>query len=122
MTSTLISGGAVVTVDNTATVLDPGWVHIVDGKIAAVGAGEPPSATLESVDERVDASGCAVMPGMTNGHTHLFQTFFRGLADDKPLLDWLRSCIWPAAEHLDAETAYHAARISTTRHSSAAGL
>ena len=111
MTSTLISGGAVVTVDNTATVLDPGWVHIVDGKIAAVGAGEPPFATLESVDERVDASGCAVMPGMTNGHTHLFQTFFRGLADDKPLLDWLRSCIWPAAEHLDAETAYHAARI-----------
>ena len=49
------------------------------------------------------------MPGMTNAHTHLFQAFFRGLADDKALLDWLRDCIWPAAVHLDAEIAAAAA-------------
>ena len=46
---------------------------------------------------------------MTNGHTHLFQTFFRGLADDKTLLDWLRECIWPGASHLDGELAHAAA-------------
>jgi 5-methylthioadenosine/S-adenosylhomocysteine deaminase len=33
------------------------------------------------------------------------------LADDKPLLDWLRDCIWPGAEHIDPEIAYHAARL-----------
>ena len=51
------------------------------------------------------------MPGMTNAHTHLFQTMFRGLADDKSLLDWLRDCIWPAAIHLDAEIARAAALV-----------
>jgi 5-methylthioadenosine/S-adenosylhomocysteine deaminase len=37
----------------------------------------------------------AVMPGMINGHTHLSQTFVRGLADDKPLLVWLKQVMWP---------------------------
>ncbi len=111
MTTTLISGGAIVTVDRDSTIHDPGWIYIDGSVISGVGSGDPPLNLLESADEHIDASGCAVMPGMTNAHTHLFQTFFRGLADDQPLLDWLKTCIWPAAEHIDAETAYHAARI-----------
>ena len=111
MSSTLITGGAVVTVDALSTVHDPGWVHIENGRIAAVGAGDPAPGLIDAVDAVIDAKGCAVMPGMTNGHTHLFQTFLRGLADDQPLLDWLRTCIWPAAEFIDADTIYHAARI-----------
>ena len=106
----LITGGAVVTLDNNGTVHDPGWVRIDDGRISAIGAGVAPSAMHDNV-EVIDASDCAVMPGMTNAHTHLFQTFFRGLADDRMLLDWLRDCIWPAAEHIDAETAYLAAKV-----------
>ncbi len=101
----LIHGGAVVTVDDHATVLDPGWVYTREGRIAQTGAGDPPEAVLRSAGEVIDATGGAVMPGMTNAHTHLFQTFFRGLADDKPLLDWLAECIWPGAVHLDAELA-----------------
>ena len=97
MTSLLIAGGAVVTVDDTFTVHDPGWVLVDGERIADVGAGEAPAAMVEAADAVIDASGSAVMPGMTNAHTHLFQTFFRGLADDKPLLDWLRDCIWPGA-------------------------
>ena len=37
----------------------------------------------------------ALLPGMVNGHTHLSQTFVRGLADDKPLLAWLKQIMWP---------------------------
>ncbi len=48
---------------------------------------------------------------MVNAHTHLFQTFFRGLADDKALLDWLRDCIWPGAVHLDRHSARLAALV-----------
>ena len=59
----------------------------------------------------IDGSGTATIPGMINAHTHLFQTFFRGLADDKSLLDWLKECIWPGAIHLDAETAKLAAKV-----------
>ena len=102
----LIINGAVVTVDDDATIHDPGWVHLVDDTIADVGAGDPPADVVAAAQRVLDAGGHAVMPGMTNAHTHLFQTFFRGLADDKQLLDWLRTCIWPGAIHLDAEAAY----------------
>jgi 5-methylthioadenosine/S-adenosylhomocysteine deaminase len=53
----------------------------------------------------------AVIPGMVNAHTHLFQTFIRGLADDKPLLDWLKTAIWPVAQAMTEEEAYYAALV-----------
>ena len=109
MPDLLIHGGAVVTVDDAGTLHDPGWVYVRGNRVAEVGAGEPPSGRVRQADEVIDAAGCAVMPGMTNAHTHLFQTLFRGLADDKTLLDWLRDCIWPAAIHLDADIAHAAA-------------
>ena len=98
-----------VTVDDDGTVHDPGWVYVRGNRVAAVGAGEPPPSRVRQADEVIEAGGCAVMPGMTNAHTHLFQTLFRGLADDKTLLDWLRDCIWPAAVHIDADVAHAAA-------------
>ena len=105
----LIHGGAVVTVDDDGTIHDPGWVYVHGNQVAEVGAGEPPRARGRQAAEVIDAAGCAVMPGMTNAHTHLFQALFRGLADDKALLEWLRDCIWPAAVYLDADIAHAAA-------------
>jgi len=107
----LIENAAVVTVDDDLTLHDPGWVHVVDDHIEEVGGGEAPVEVRESAGRTIDGSGQAVMPGMVNGHTHLFQTFFRGQADDKPLLEWLRESIWPAAVHLDGESAYLAAMV-----------
>jgi 5-methylthioadenosine/S-adenosylhomocysteine deaminase len=98
----LVHGGAVVTVDDVFTVHDPGWVYIDDGVIVEVGAGSPPNARLQA-QTVIGAAGMAVMPGMVNAHTHLFQTFFRGLGDDKSLLDWLRDYIWPAASLMTAD-------------------
>lgn len=107
----LIEGAAVVTVDGEFSVHDPGWIHVVADTIAGVGPGPAPADVRAASDRVIDATGSAVMPGMTNAHTHLFQTFFRGLADDKPLLDWLRDCIWPGAVHLDRESARLAALV-----------
>lgn len=109
MGSLLIEGGAVVTVDDSWTIHDPGWVRVEGNRIADVGAGDPPESARSSVDDVISAVGGVVMPGMTNAHTHLFQTVFRGLADDKTLLPWLQDCIWPGASELDAESAYAAA-------------
>ncbi len=105
----LVHGGAIVTVDDLGTIHDPGWVYVRGGKIAEVAAGAPPESRRRQAAEVIDAAQCAVMPGMTNAHTHLFQAFFRGLADDKALLDWLRDCIWPGVVHLDADIAHAAA-------------
>jgi len=37
-----------------------------------------------------------LMPGMINSHTHSSMGYFRGLADDLALMDWLNNYIWPA--------------------------
>lgn len=100
-----------MTVDDAGQVLDPGWVLVDDDLVVATGAGEPPVQVSGASDLVLDTTGGTVMPGMVNGHTHLFQTLFRGLADDKTLLDWLRDCIWPGATELDAEAAHAAATL-----------
>ena len=110
MTTILIENGSIVTVNDRQEVLSPGYVFIEDDLIVAVGAGEVP-APYRKADMVLDASLMAVMPGLVNGHTHLFQAFIRGLADDKPLLDWLKACIWPVAQTLTAEEAYVAALL-----------
>lgn len=44
-----------------------------------------------------------LIPGLVNLHTHAAMTLMRGIADDLPLMDWLKSHIWPAeAKHVSA--------------------
>lgn len=38
----------------------------------------------------------AILPGFINAHTHLAMNFFRGLAEDLTLMDWLHNNMWPA--------------------------
>lgn len=111
MSTILIENGAVVTVDDTGQIFNPGYVFIKDDRIAALGQGQAPPELRSQAETNVDASLMAVMPGMVNAHTHLFQTFIRGLADDKPLLDWLAAAIWPVAKALTEEEAYLAAML-----------
>ena len=55
-----------------------------DGRIVAVGAGEPPA---ELKAQTVwDAHGHWVMPGFISAHSHLWQSAYRGLAADQTLL------------------------------------
>lgn len=37
----------------------------------------------------------AVLPGLVNLHTHAAMSLLRGLADDLPLMTWLKEYIWP---------------------------
>ena len=46
--------------------------------------------------ERVSLGEHALIPGLVNAHTHNPMTLLRGLADDLPLMTWLRDHIWPA--------------------------
>jgi len=110
MSSILIKNGAIVTVDETNQVYKTGYVFIEDDLITAIGAGEAPSL-YRKADSVIDAALMAVMPGIVNAHTHLFQTFIRGLADDKSLIDWLKAAIWPVAQALTEEEAYVAAMV-----------
>jgi 5-methylthioadenosine/S-adenosylhomocysteine deaminase len=109
--SILIENGTVVTVDDRQQVHDPGYVLVEGDRIVEIGAGQAQARQRAGAGTILDARHMAVMPGMVNGHTHLFQTFIRGLADDKPLLDWLEAAIWPVAKSLTEEEAYLAAMV-----------
>jgi len=95
VTTLLIKDGFVLTMDEKNTVHVPGWVWIKNDRIGAVGAGKPRADLADCADRVIDATNMAVLPGLVNGHTHLSQTFMRGLADDKGLLDWLKRVVRP---------------------------
>ena len=76
--SILVKGGLVVTQNWKREVLK-GDVLIENGKIASVGHAKA------RPDEVVDASGCIVMPGLINCHTHVAMSLMRSIADDVKL-------------------------------------
>ena len=88
---TLVRGGTVVTCDDSDRVVE-GDVLLRGGEIVAIGR---VSAELRGFARVIDARGCAVIPGFVQAHVHLCQALFRGMADDMPLLEWLRTRIWP---------------------------
>ena len=97
----LITGGTVVTMAGPN--IDQGSVVIRNGEIVAVG---PSSEIDRSFNARtvIRAGGHAVVPGFVNAHTHVPMTLFRGIADDRELMDWLTNFIFPAeAKNVDRE-------------------
>jgi len=76
----------------------------VDGRIVAVGAGEPPA---ELKTQTVwDAHGHWVMPGFISAHSHLWQSAYRGLAADQTLLGWIAVLYGKRVTHATAEDLY----------------
>src|SRR5262245_65792542 len=86
-----------------------GDVSIRSGRIAAVA-----SAIAEPHDRTIDARGGYVLPGLIQTHIHLCQTLFRGYADDLPLMEWLRTRIWPMEAAHTPATLRAAARLAAT--------
>ena len=63
--------------------------------------------------EIVDCSGCLIMPGLVNCHTHAAMSFLRGLADDLPLDRWLNDYIFPSeAKHAGPDFVYWGTALS----------
>ncbi len=105
----LVCGGTVLTLEPGAEPILNGAVALAKGRIVAVG---PAEDLLEQGRQNnvLDASGCLILPGLVNTHSHLAMTLLRGLADDLPLKTWLEKHIWPAeAEHMTRE----AVRVGT---------
>lgn len=90
----ILTGGDVLTMNPDFDLYAPGAVAVKDGVIAAVGPEDEVRASYHA-DEVVDCSGCAIMPGLINGHTHAPMTLLRGLADDLRLDVWLMGYMMP---------------------------
>ena len=108
----LLTGARLVTYDEDHPQFPSGFIAVRSSEIAAVGPMEncPPHTDAAEV---IDCSGCAIIPGLVNAHTHLPMVYFRGLADDLPLMTWLQEHIWPAeGRHLSPEFCYQATQLA----------
>jgi 5-methylthioadenosine/S-adenosylhomocysteine deaminase len=108
----LITGGAVVTMNDDHDVIFDGAVVIEGDRIVAVGARDDVLATHPPGDATtvIDAEGTAVMPGLIDLHYHT--AIAKGFSDHLPLWEYLQSCWYPIIRALSPEDAYWAAMAS----------
>ena len=81
-----------------------GVIAIKDGRIVYVG--EKLKAENLKGETTLKGERKIAMPGLINCHTHVPMTLFRGLAEDKPLQEWLKNVIWPIEAKLKPEDVY----------------
>ena len=98
--SLLLTGGTVVR-SIAPPVVDPGDLLVEDGRIALVGAvGEP--------TERIDCTGCLIVPGNVCAHTHLYSALARGmpyrLEPPRSFMEILQRVWWRLDRALDETT------------------
>ena len=89
----LIIPKRIVTADSKNSIIKNQAVEIIDGKISSFIPID--KVEKQNYDEVYDAKNLTLIPGFIQTHVHLSQTLFRGLAEDLPLLDWLRLKIFP---------------------------
>jgi 5-methylthioadenosine/S-adenosylhomocysteine deaminase len=107
----LIERGCLISHDGGSLSEAVGWLAVEGERIAALGLGAASDELRQRADRIIDARHMAVLPGLVNGHTHLSQTFMRGLADDRPLLRWLKEVIWPLQAAMTPDDLYLAATL-----------
>jgi len=113
MLDTVIHKATLITVNSNFDIFDNCIIGIQDQHIAIIDHPVQPLSSIPEAREILDASGCIVMPGLINTHTHLPMSLFRGLADDLPLMTWLNDHIFPAEAHcITPESVYTGAILS----------
>lgn len=95
MANLIVKGGTIVTMDKGRRIIKDGAVVIKENKIEFVGGREEAEKRYKT-GKVIDARNKVIFPGLINAHTHMFQVLLRNLAVDAPLMDWLRTVIFPA--------------------------
>ncbi|XEC96183.1 amidohydrolase family protein [Paenibacillus tarimensis] len=62
--------------------------------------------------DKVDWTGKAIVPGTVNVHNHSFQSLLRGIAVDRPFLEWRDQALYKYAPLLDEEAVYTGALLA----------
>ncbi|MGP3533459.1 amidohydrolase family protein [Microbacterium sp. RD1] len=81
--------------------IEDGWMLVEEGRIAALGSGEP----RVGADEVLDAAGAFVAPGFVSSHSHLFTSGLRGLGVSETLYGWCDAMLGTTA-HFTPEHMY----------------
>jgi 5-methylthioadenosine/S-adenosylhomocysteine deaminase len=90
----IINADYILPMDESLSIIKNGAIAIIDSRIIGVG-------TKDDISKRyiakniINGDGKVVFPGLINTHTHAAMVYFRGIADDLPLREWLENHIWP---------------------------
>ena len=102
----ILAGGTILTLDEKDLRIYGGALAVRGDTIVAVGPGNEICRNY-TAKKVIDTTNLLVMPGLINCHTHAAMTCFRGLADDRELMDWLNNFIFPAeARNASPDLAY----------------
>ena len=96
----LIEPRWLVPVEPQGAVLKDSAVAVSGGRIQEI---LPAASALERYRpaRHVKLPDHVLIPGLVNLHTHAAMALLRGIADDLPLMEWLKTRIWPAeAQHV----------------------
>ena len=96
--------GTVVTMDDERRIF-PGSVAIAGNRIVGTGPGGEPDSPWRP-KRRIDATGMVVLPGLVSCHGHACNSLVRGMAEDRPLHEWLTEVLWPAMSHAGPDEIY----------------
>lgn len=101
--SRLLSARWIVPVEPPGVTLEHHSLLVENGMIAALlPSAEARRLYPDVAETRLDSH--ALIPGLINLHTHAAMSLMRGLADDLPLMTWLKEHIWPAEQrHVSAD-------------------
>jgi 5-methylthioadenosine/S-adenosylhomocysteine deaminase len=80
-------------------------IYVVNGLIKEVGAKQVLIEKYAGIDQ-VNWRGKAIVPGTINAHNHSFQSLLRGMAIDRPFLEWRNQALYKYTHLLDEEAIY----------------
>ncbi len=102
----LIEAKWIIPVEPTDIVLENHSIAIDKGRIVAI-LQHSEAKIRYTPSETKKLPNHILTPGLVNLHTHAAMSLLRGLADDLPLMDWLKNHIWPAeAKHVSPQFVY----------------
>ena len=107
MSDFLIRNADVADFDDLSTVRKD--IYIKDGRFEKIAdAIDPASCPAATV---IDAGGKLAMPGFTDCHSHVYQTFIKGPLDDLVITEWLVR-LFTFEEYMTDEDYYYATLLS----------
>ena len=108
----LLEARWVIPVEPAGMVL-PDHAIAVDGGIIQAILPIAEAQTHFAPRERIVLKNHALIPGLVNLHTHAAMSLMRGLADDLPLMEWLKQHIWPVeARHVNTDFVLDGTRLA----------
>ncbi len=103
---TLIHAAWIAPVEPPGTLLADHSIAVRNGRIEAL---LPTAEARSRITAKSEASldRHLLVPGLVNLHGHAAMALLRGVADDLPLMTWLKDHVWPAeAKHVGDEFAH----------------